>query len=264
MMSRLVRSRLIVVGMACLAPSLLAQQPGQQTPGAQSGGPELTIGGVIYGQYAYALRDPAGTGHANNFDVTRAYLNFFGRFSNGVGGRVTGDIYRNTDGALAYRLKYGYASWNPNKSALTYKFGMTQTPFVEYDENLWEYRMQGQDATERGGYMSSSDFGLATDGTWNGEMGTLTAGVYNGEFYSKAPGDKHKDVEARVSVRLAPSDDAGRYGGFRLTGFGAVGKPTGGGVRNRYLGEVSWRSKRLTLAGLVMGTRDRVDTSVVQ
>ncbi len=258
-MSRSLRRAALVITLAASARTMVAQQAaGTPEP------PQLTVSGVLYGQFAYALRDPAGTGHQNNFDVTRAYLNFIGRFSSGVGGRVTGDVYRNADGSLAYRLKYGYASWNPAKSALTYKFGMLQTPFVEYNENLWEYRMQGQDPTDRAGYMSSSDFGLAADGTWGGEKVTMSAGIYNGEFYSKAPGDKHKDVAGRLSVRLVGSDDATRFGGLRLTGFALVGKPTGGGVRDRFLGQVSYRSKRVTLAAELMGTRDRVDTAVVR
>ncbi|MEZ4456938.1 MAG: hypothetical protein R2882_10380 [Gemmatimonadales bacterium] len=44
--------------------------------------PQVTIGGVIYGQYSYALRSGT-TGHANNFDVSRAYLNVNGKFAQG-------------------------------------------------------------------------------------------------------------------------------------------------------------------------------------
>ena len=223
----------------------------------------LTVSGVMFGQYAYALRNPAGTGHQNNFDITRAYLNFLGKWSGGVGGRVTADVYRNADGSLAFRLKYGFASYNPRGGPLTYKLGMLQTPFVEYDENLWDYRMQGQDPTDRAGYLSSSDIGMAVDGSWSGDKVTMSSGVYNGEFYSKAPGDKHKDVAARVSVRLAPSDEGGRFGGFRLTGFTLLGKPNGGGTRQRFLGQASYRSKRVTVGAFLMSTRDRTDTGTV-
>jgi hypothetical protein len=234
-------------------PGPLAGQPSAGQP------PALTVSGVIYTQYAYALRRAAGAGHENNFDVTRAYLNFIGRFGEGVGSRLTGDIYRTGDGSLAYRLKYGYVSYRPGRGALTFKFGQFETPFVAYNENLWDYRMQGPDPTDRAGYLSSSDFGVGVEGTWNDDGVILSSGVFNGEFYSRRPGDQHKDVAARLSVRLVRSDERGSYGGLRLTGFALLGEPNGGGRRHRLLGQVSYRSRALLLAGTAMATRDRVD-----
>ncbi len=226
---------------------------------AQSKPDSVTLSGVMYAQYMYGLRDPDGSGHVNNFDVTRTYLNVLGKFSGGVSSRVTADIHRTSDGSLTYRLKYGFVAWQPKGSALTYKFGLWETPYVSYAEGLWDYRMQGPIAADRAGYLSSSDFGIGAEGSWDGNAVTMSAGVFNGEFYSKAPGDQHKDVEARLSVRVAKSDDGGKFGGLRLTGFALVGQPTGGGVRNRFLGQVSFRSKAVTLAGTLLATGDRLD-----
>jgi hypothetical protein len=221
----------------------------------------VTVSGVIYAQYAYALRRATNGAHANNFDVTRGYLNVIGRFASGVGSRITADVYRNADGSLDYRLKYGYVSYRPDGSALTFKLGMYETPFVGYNETLWDYRMQGSDPTDRAGYLSSSDFGAGVEGSWNDDAVTMSAGVYNGEFYSRAPGDQHKDLEGRLSVRLLESDEPGRYGGLRLTGFGLIGEPTRGGVRARALGQLSYRSQQVIFAVTGMTTRDRVDST---
>jgi hypothetical protein len=218
--------------------------------------PTVTVGGVAYAGYVYQLKDTAN--HVNNFDVTRAYLNVIGKFAYGIGTRVTADIYRNTDGSLAYRLKYAYATWTPDKSALTFKFGQIHTPFIDWEEHLWDYRMQGQMAMERAGYMSSSDFGAGIDGNWGFDKVNMQIGVYNGENYNKAPGDQRKDLMGRVSVRLLSSNEGGRDGGLRLTGYGQLGKPTGGGRRQRYIGMVSYRSKALTLATELAGTKDSV------
>lgn len=226
-----------------------------------SGPPPVAVGGLIYTQYAYALRSADDEGNANNFDVTRAYLTLTGRFAEGVGGRLTGDIYRNADGSLGYRLKYGYVQYRPNGSALTFKFGQFQTPYVGYNETLWDYRMQGSDPTDRARYLSSSDFGVGVEGSWNDAAVTLHSGIYNGEFYNKTPGDSHKDVAARLSVRLAKSDQSGTYGGLRLTGFALLGEPNGGGRRSRLLGQLSYRSKTVTLAATALTTRDRVDST---
>src|SRR5437773_7613039 len=167
--------------------------------------PQVTVGGVVYTQYLYQLKDSVN--HFNNFDIARSYVNVLGKFSGGVGTRVTADIYRNTDGSLAYRLKYAFATYTPQGSPLTFKLGQIHTPWIDWEEALWDYRMQGQMAMERGGYLSSSDFGLGVDGNWNADRVNMQVGVYNGESYSGGTGDQRKDLMGRVSVRVKPTDD---------------------------------------------------------
>jgi hypothetical protein len=223
--------------------------------------PTVTVGGVGYAQYVYQLKDTAN--HNNNFDVTRAYINVIGKFAYGIGTRVTADIYRNTDGSLAYRLKYAFATWTPEKSALTFKFGQMHTPWLDWEEHLWDYRMQGQMAMERTGYLSSSDFGAGIDGNWGFDKVNMQVGIYNGENYNKPTGDKQKDLMGRVSVRLLGTDQGGRDGGLRLTGYGQVGKPTGGGRRQRFIGMLSYRSKVVTLAAEYAATKDTATAAPV-
>ena len=222
---------------------------------ASAQAPTVTVGGVGYAQYLYQLhKDSVTNSSLNSFDITRAYINVIGKFSSGVGARITPDIYRNTDGSLAFRLKYAFATWTPEGSPLTFKLGQIHTPWLDWEEALWDYRMQGQMATERfhnaagASYLSSSDFGAGIDGKFALDMVNFQLGVYNGEFYSKPEGDQHKDIEARLSVRVLESDDHSRVGGLRVTGYAGLGKPTGGGRRNRFIGMLSYRSKLFTLA----------------
>lgn len=215
--------------------------------------PQLSISGVGYAQWNYNI---SGTQHDNTFDVTRTYLNFNAKFTGGVSTRVTPDIYRNADGSLGYRLKYGYVSYQPNAGALTYKFGLVQTPWLSREEDLYDYRMQGGMALERGGYLSSADFGLSADAKlMNGRL-EVNAGVYNGESYKTTDGDQRKDFMARASYRLAASDDNSASGGLRLTAYAGIGRPTGGGDRDRYIGMLSYKSTRWTLAAEYALTRD--------
>jgi hypothetical protein len=226
-----------------------------QTQPAQ---PAVTLGGVAYAQYAYHISDSAN--HFNNFDVTRAYLNVTGRFAEGLATRITGDIYRNADGSAAYRLKYAYAAYTPGASPLTFKLGLIHTALLDWEEALWDYRMQGTMPMERGGYVSSADFGAGVDGRWGGERIQVQLAVVNGENYNQAPGDKGKDVQARASLRLMGSDDASRVGGLRLTAYAQLGTPTTGGTRNRFLGMVSYKSSLGTLAAEAGFTKTAVGT----
>ena len=232
--------------------------PGLPTLAAsQDKAPGVKVGGVVYAQYLYQLADEADG--ANNFDITRAYINVNGALGSGFATRVTADIYRVDDGSLAYRLKYAYGAYTPDGSRVTLKLGQIQTPWIDFEEALWDYRMQGTIAMDRNGYLGSSDFGASADGSWGGNRVSAQLGVYNGEGYNRAPGDKGKDVMARVSVRLLPTDDGSRTGGLRLSGYGQTGSPTGGGIRQRALGMLSFQSELVTLAGEYAMTRDRLD-----
>lgn len=225
---------------------------------AQPAQPAVALGGVVYAQYSYHLSDTAN--HANNFDVTRAYLNVTGRFAEGLATRVTADVYRSLDGSTAYRLKYAYAAYTPGASPLTFKLGLIHTALLDWEEALWGYRMQGTMPLERGGYVSSADFGAGVDGRWGGERVNVQVAVVNGENYNQAPGDKRKDFQGRASARLLASDDTSRVGGLRLTGYAQVGTPSTGGTRNRFLGMVSYKSSLGTLAVEAGFTRTAVGT----
>jgi hypothetical protein len=233
---------------------------------AQTTAPTISTGVLVYTQYGVQFKTDSVTGrHLDAFDLTRAYINVTGKFTDGVGIRVTPDIYRVADGSLAFRLKYAYATYTSEKSPLTAKFGLIHTPWLDWEEALWDYRMQGTMAVERfrspaaAGYLSAADFGAGIDGKFGYDKVNFQIGAYNGEFYSKPEGDSYKDIEGRASVRVLETDDHSRVGGLRVTGYGAFGTPTGGGKRDRYIGMLSYKSKRFTLAGEYGRARDRLD-----
>lgn len=217
---------------------------------------QVTVSGVVYARYGYLLKDTAN--HVNSFNITRAYVNLLGKFAGGLSTRVTADIFTNADSSRAYRIKYAYFAYTPNGSPLAFKLGLIHTPWLDWEEALWDYRMQGGMAMERGGYLTSADFGAGIDGKWAGDKVNLQLTVVNGEGYSKGTGDQRKDVQGRVSVRLRGTNDSSRVGGLRVTGYAQYGKPTTGGARQRYIGMVSYRSKSVTLAGAYALTEDSV------
>lgn len=243
---------LCALGIAAVPAAAQAQNPQA---------PQVTVGGVVYGQFLYQLKDSldaggASLGHQNQFSIQRAYINVLGRFAGGIGTRVTVDIAPTGTGNQPVRLKYAFLTWTPTRSPLTYKFGMVQTPYVDWEETLWDYRMQGPIAVDRNGYMSSADVGVGVDGRWNNEAVNGQFAIMNGEGYSAGTGDNHKDAGMRVSVRLSRTNDMSRVGGLRLTGYAGVGKATGGADRNRFLGIASYKTTQVTLAGEYVSTKD--------
>ena len=250
------RSFLAVATFAVSATALAAQNAPQAPP--------VTVGGVVYTQYQYT--DAAV--HTNTFDVTRAYVNVLGRFSNGITTRLTTDIIPSAATNQVIRLKYAFAAWTPTGSSLTYKLGMIHTPWVDFEETLWDYRMQGTIAVDRnpiGGpsTMTAADIGVGVDGHWNGERINGQFVIVNGEGYSGGTGDFRKDVEARVSVRVQPTNDNSRVGGLRVSGYAGIGKATGGADRNRYLGMLSYRTLRYTLAGEFVSVKNGAVTGSI-
>ncbi len=251
--------RSLLIFAAILTTSLRAQ--GQAPPA-----PQVTVGGLVYTQYQYS---DAPIAAKSTFDMTRAYVNVLGRFSNGITTRVTTDILPNPGGNQSIRLKYAFAAWTPTGSSLTYKLGMIHTPWVDFEETLWDYRMQGTIAVDRnpiGGpsTMTAADIGVGVDGHWNGERINGQFVIVNGEGYSGGTGDFRKDVEARVSVRVQPTNDNSRVGGLRVSGYAGIGKVTGTGAdRNRYLGMLSYRTQRYTLAGEFVSVKNGAVTGSI-
>lgn len=205
------------------------------------------VSGLVYAQYSYQLADSLN--HANAFDVKRAYLTFTRSFTDKVSTRITADVYRDANGSLNYRLKYAYVAWSPAGGPISLRFGQVHTPLLDWEEGLWGYRVQGTMPLERYGYVTSSDLGLNAEGSWNKQQVNAQLTLVNGEGYHGGVGDQHKDLGGRVSVRLTPSDDGGSRGGLRVTGFGQVGAYTGGGARYRFMGMLSYKSSKYTLAG---------------
>ena len=259
MHARLALRALAAVALSALAaPALRAQA--QQAP-------QVSVTGVIYTQYQY---QDAPIPAKSTFDMTRAYVNVLGRFSNGITTRLTTDVLPNgVGGNYVIRLKYAFAAWTPTGSSLTYKLGMIHTPWVDFEETLWDYRMQGTIAVDRnplGGpsTMTSSDIGFGVDGHWNGEKVNAQFALVNGEGYSLGTGDFRKDFEARVSYRLQPTNDNSRVGGLRLSGYVGVGKVTGSGAdRNRYLGMLSYRTTQYTVAGEYVSVKNAALTGSI-
>lgn len=225
--SRFLRVPLLLHFALLAAPGAVSAQGTAQTPPPPPAAPApapsyptVSIGVVSYLQYSAELENRDGY---NAFDVTRTYLNVNGQVAKNIRFRFTPDIRRVTDGSLAgstlVRVKYAFAQFDNVAGARTWvRAGMHQTPWLDFEEGVDRYRVQGTMFAEREGLIpGSSDFGASTLLQLPKGFGEIHAGVYNGEGYAQPEVNKYKSVQARLTLR--PFANRGLANGFRVSGF---------------------------------------------
>ena len=190
-----------------------------QTPAPAPMYPIVRVGVLSYLQYDAELENREGF---NNFDVTRAYLNINGQLSDNIRFRFTPDIRRTTDGSLAgslvVRVKYAFAQFDNITPKAWIRLGVHQTPWLDFEEGINRYRVQGQMFTEKDGLIpGSADFGVSYFTPLPGGYGEVHGGVYNGEGFGNAEVNKHKSVQGRLTLRPFPNASLAK--GFRASGF---------------------------------------------
>jgi len=117
-----------------------------------------------------------------------------------------------------FRVKYAFLELDDVTSARSWvRFGAHQTPWLDFEESINRYRVQGTMFSEREGLIpGSSDFGVGYF-TPVGKYVDLQTGVYNGEGYAQTDVNKYKSVQARLTLR--PFAGRGIANGLRLSGF---------------------------------------------
>ena len=209
----------LVFSLSISAPAL-AQQAPVQTPAPAPEYPIIRIGALSYLQYDDELTNRDGY---NNFDVTRAYLNINAQISKNVSFRFTPDIRRVTDstlsGSLVLRVKYAYAQFDNVGPHGRVRLGAQQTPWLDFEESIDRYRVQGTMFAEREGLIpGSSDFGASYFTPLPHGYGEVQVGVFNGEGYAQPEANKYKSVQGRLTVRPLPNGGT-LTKGFRISGF---------------------------------------------
>lgn len=181
--------------------------------------PIIRVGMVSYLQYNAELENRNGQ---NAFDVTRAYLNVNAQLARQVRFRFTPDIRRVTDGSLAgsltVRVKYGFLQLDTPRTRGWVRLGLQQTPWLDFEESINRYRVQGTMFAEREGLIpGSADFGAGALAALPHGYGEVHGGVYNGEGFTQTDPNKYKSVQGRATIRPLPN--RGLANGLRLSGF---------------------------------------------
>ncbi len=215
-LSRLATSAVLV---AVSATGLAAQTPAA-TP--------LNFSGVVY--FDWQNGGTKAQRAMNKFDLTRAYLNFIMPAGDHVTVRVTTDILQNTSAGTYYtgwtaRLKYAFAEWSAwkdtgtNPAALTFRFGLEQTPEIDMMESFWQRGITNT-PIDFLGFVPSSDLGAVAIVTLPGKQGQIYGGVFNGNGYGAAETDRFKNVNVRLSwTPLATTNEAGYFKGLQISPY---------------------------------------------
>jgi hypothetical protein len=221
----------------CAAP-LGAQQPdsaaqtGTATTGpAGQGAPKLDLSGVMFANYQYRT-DRGSSRGANKFDLERVYLTLKMPAGERASVRITTDVFQQQQsGNDSYyrgwtvRAKYAYLQYDYLKRGTgraAARFGLVHNVFIEHDETYWP-RWISTVATDRHGYFSSADAGLASAITLPRKLGEIYAAITNGPGYTSREVDRFKDYGARLTLAPLASRADGLLGSLALTAWSYQG-----------------------------------------
>lgn len=205
---------------------------------------------LSYLQYAAELKNRDGF---NAFDLTRAYININAQLSRNVRFRFTPDIRRITDPtgslgtSLVLRVKYGFMQLDNVGAARSWiRFGLHQTPWLDFEESINRYRVQGTVFSEREALIpGSADFGVSYFTPLPNGYGEIHSGVYNGEGFTQIEVNKYKSFQGRLTVRPLPN--RGAANGLRISGFYNAGWYSKGRPRKLGIAMASYEHRNLVV-----------------
>lgn len=191
----------------------------------------------------------------SKFDLKRGYFTLKTRLNDKLSVRYTQDITLDTEGDDAgnveMRLKYLYLAVDLEEIGLmrnsSIEFGLVHRPWVDFEQKINGYRVQGPMYTDRYDISTSADFGIMVEGLiggvltgdktdylssgHNGRYGSYAIGLFNGGGYHQIEQNNNKVVESRLTLRPLPDIAPGIQISWAL----ALGKTNLPGNQGDYL-----------------------------
>jgi hypothetical protein len=258
-----------MLGYASIASAQITPAAGYTPPDDT---PSIRMGVVIYPDYTYTTSPESADAdgnliHPNSFNVSRAYINITGNISHLVAFRVTPDIARADttvgtllNGSLVYRIKYAYAQFNLDDwmTRGSYaRFGVQQTPWLDYAEGIYRYRFQGTMFPEREGFFASADAGASFHYQLPGNYGDIHTGVFNGENYNRSEPNDQKAFMIRGTVRPLPTGKP-VLRGIRASVFWDGDHYVKNAERNRFIFGLNFEHKYLNAGYEFLDVADQI------
>lgn len=238
MLCHLVTLLSIVLGASVIGPAT-ASAEAKDTKGDPLDG--LSFSGQWFLGYDVDTDDSSSF---NEFLLKRGYVTVKKDFDSHLSARVTQDIAvdREGDGEgdIELRLKYMYLRYTADDIWVFTKpfaeFGLVHRPWLDFEQKVNPYRVQGTMFLERYKVLRSADYGVTVGTLLGGEMdeqyqrevsksypgryGSIVTGVYNGGGYEAIEENKNKLVETRATVRPLPD----LFPGVQISWVGGFGK----------------------------------------
>ena len=259
-----------LVAVLLLPRTVLAQAPPAATAKPPDDTPSIRVGATIFTNYSYQtepeITDSDGNlVHRSGFDVTRSYINVTGNLSHIVAFRITPDIVRETNpasslaGSLAFRIKYAFLQTNLDDwmtRGSWARFGIQETPYVDFAQGIYRYRFQGTMFPERAGYLASADAGASFHYNLPSSYGDVHVGVYNGEGYGRAEANNEKGLMIRATARPFAGQAPGLRG-LRGHIFHVADSYVKNGERQRTVGALTYEYPFVTAGFEYVDARDQ-------
>jgi len=192
---------------------------------------------------AYDIED-ADDEPANEFKLKRGYVTVKKTFSKHLSARTTQDIAVDQEGDgegdIEIRLKYGYVRYKTRQVGWFHdafvEFGLVHRPWLDFEQKINRYRVQGAMFLDRSKVLRSADYGITVgallggevaeefqrhvSGAYPGRYGSVALGIYNGGGYEAIEKNENKLFEIRVSGRPLPE----QIPGLQVSWLGGHGK----------------------------------------
>jgi hypothetical protein len=221
----------------------------------------------------YRYHSAVGESH-NEFAIKRGYITFSKNITPYLSGRITPDITVDQEGDgegdVEMRLKYCFAEFkDPTRQGFftepSILIGQVYTPFIEYEEKINRYRVEGAHYLDRIDQVSSADFGITLTSLIGGKMdedfqkrvnsnhagkyGSFALGVYNGGGYNALEKNDNKTFQWRLTLRPLPNHIPGLQTSF--TGALGKGNTPAAPDWNLYAGFLSFEQEYFVITGQV-------------
>ena len=216
----------------------LSPAPQQDLPSALRG---LKVGTKTYIKYEYLGTDDDGlTDAISRFNVKRGYLDIRKTITDYLSFRITPDVHQDDSGDWKVRIKYLHAKFTHEGNEVFGKpyaeIGIAHMPWLDFEEHVNLFRMQGTMFMERNSLFNSADLGIMiganlgselpeeyrdnVNSHYAGRWGSFQLGIFNGGGYHGEDANNRMALEGRLTLRPIP--DA--LPGLQLSVLGITGK----------------------------------------
>lgn len=170
----------------------------------------------------------SGSPDFSRFEIQRGYLTYRTPITSSLRARITSDISVDQEGDgsgdIELRLKYGYIELDTGRlgplHAGRVRAGVLQTPWISFEQELNDFRVQGPMFLNRASVFISADYGVGyfadlgapmseefratIDRRHAGRWGSIAVGIYNGGGYDEVEQNESVVPQVRLSIRLLP------------------------------------------------------------